>query len=696
MKYNLTYILYCVIFGCFIIVKNGGVVENFWYTTSALYTTFIILKNIYDTSKTIMVNTYIDEYCEEISTKLNNKENSIKIGVFNDLRYVLDECIVKEEYYIAQNISAKLGKIFRDFLNNSIQLLDEGENKKEIEESFERIVNVGIYQLELSSDINSRLLINEIKKQQVENIKFCIKSNQYGWFEKYINSLSRFTFSKQKEEEDIVVSETFDIYVSILKILIQDEKEAWIRYMVGKLFSMTTSLNFLSSNINLKYFASLIVYGLLNCKEGEIYNYLYGIFEDFTNVAGRISEGFVDIKAYYALYFNDIIDENNEKHIEQFLKTIFKYGQSSVNDTVWTEFKFYCIKEVLIRKDKIDIDINKYHVRLLVEIIEMKEQYNGYMFLPQFEKKFKKVHSSKDEYEHICKEMRYLLNQCIINDNLNLFFLMIKCVNNCMVNTKAKDKDLQITLLDLFIWLIERTKKLNNKQFLEIIFIELSDIIKELDKEKAISRNFGDKIIVQLSDVARNSNSDSYDVILQIIELFSDFLRENEELYFVNNYIERKEKLYKGLYNIGISCIENDFEEGVRRCSNTLGWFTIYSIKQGNTKLTKYLIELAKEMLEIAKDMNITRKTETFLLTLFTTVGTYCCKEINNYVYIDLVLEAICKVPRNLVYTAIKIRTYENDMWDELLDNKTQQLSREFKKKYEEYIKNNKICDGTD
>jgi hypothetical protein len=71
---------------------------------------------------------------------------------------------------------------------------------------------------------------------------------------------------------------------------------------------------------------------------------------------------------------------------------------------------------------------------------------------------------------------------------------------------------------------------LNNKQFLEIIFIELSDIIKELDKEKAISRNFGDKIIVQLSDVARNSNSDSYDVILQIIELFSDFLRENEEL----------------------------------------------------------------------------------------------------------------------------------------------------------------------
>lgn len=101
MKYNITYIIFCIIFGCFIIIKNGGVIENAWYATSALFTIFIILKHIYDTSKTMMVNTYIDKLCEEISQKLQNRENGVKKGVFKDLKYVLDECVVKEEYFVA-------------------------------------------------------------------------------------------------------------------------------------------------------------------------------------------------------------------------------------------------------------------------------------------------------------------------------------------------------------------------------------------------------------------------------------------------------------------------------------------------------------------------------------------------------------------------------------------------------------------
>lgn len=220
-----------------------------------------------------------------------------------------------------------------------------------------------------------------------------------------------------------------------------------------------------------------------------------------------------------------------------------------------------------------------------------------------------------------------------------------------------------------------------------MIFSELEDILNELDKKRAISKDFGDKIVVELTDLAKYSDSDSHNVVLQVIELFSNFLRENKELYFVHNYLERKEKLYKGIFNIATVCVENDFEEGVRRCSNTIGWFTIYSIKQGNTRLTRYLIKLAKGMLEISRDMNVSTKTQAFLLTLFTTVGMYCCKESINYIFIDNILEAIHSVDKELVFTAIKIRTYENDMWDSLLDQNTQQLANKFKKKYEDYQK---------
>ena len=90
-------------------------------------------------------------------------------------------------------------------------------------------------------------------------------------------------------------------------------------------------------------------------------------------------------------------------------------------------------------------------------------------------------------------------------------------------------------------------------------------------------------------------------------------------------------------------------------------------------------------MLEIAIDMNVTTKTKAFLLTLFTTVGMFCCKDSSNYLYVEAILDAICNVDKNLVYTAIKIRTYENDMWDNLMEKNTQQLAATFKKKYEEY-----------
>ena len=688
MKYNMTYIIYCIVFGSVIIIKNGGVFENIWYGASALFTIFIVLKHIYDTSKTLMLNTYIDDFCNEISQKLENKENSVKKGAFKNLRYVLDECVVKEEYYVVQNISIKLGTIFRDFLKNSIRLLDKGEDKNSIEDSFDRIVSIGVYQLELCKDINSELIVDEISSQQISNIKFCIESDHYEWFKKYIKKVISLTFDAQEKGEDRVVAELFGIYTSILKTLIEEEKIEWVRYMLTKLFSMTMSLNFLSNNINLKYFSSLVVYGLLHCEQGELYEYIYEIFEKFTGVACRISKGFTDIKVYYALYFTEIVKEKNEKLLKRFLDTIFQYDQDRGSDTAWTEFKFYCIREVLEKKDEIkQIDVNEYHIKLLVELIEMKEHYNGYMFLPKFEEMLSEVQNSKTECEEICENMEFLINKCIISDNLNLFFVMIKKVNTCMVNTEARNKDLQLVLFELFIWMIMRTKRLNNKQFNEIIFSELEDVLNELDKKKAISKDFGDKIVLELTDLAKYSDSDSHNIVLQVIELFSDFLRENKELYFIHNFPDRKEKLYKGIFNIATVCVENDFEEGVRRCSNTIGWFTIYSIKQGNTRLTRYLIKLAKGMLQISIDMNVSTKTQAFLLTLFTTVGMYCCKESINYIFIEEILEAIQGVDKELVYTAIKIRTYENDMWDSLLDKNTQQLAQKFKKKYEEYQK---------
>ena len=79
-------------------------------------------------------------------------------------------------------------------MKNSIGLIEEGTDKSEIEDAFGRIVNIGVYQLELCKDISSELLIDEIALQQISNIEFCIETNQYEWFKKYIQKMSILTF----------------------------------------------------------------------------------------------------------------------------------------------------------------------------------------------------------------------------------------------------------------------------------------------------------------------------------------------------------------------------------------------------------------------------------------------------------------------------------------------------------------------
>ena len=687
MKKNISFIAFSIIYGTFIVIRSGGFCENLFFVLESLFTIFVVLINVYNTSKTMMLNTYIDEFCEEISMKLEKKENSVKKEAINDLKYVLDECVVKEEYSVARNIVVKTGTIFNHFLENSIALISKGESKEQIEDSFDRIIDIGIYQLQICKEVNSDLLISDVIGQQVLNIDFCIRTEQYEWFKKYIEKLSDLTFYAQKSGDEKTVEETFEIYRSIFRRLILQKKKDWINYMMKRLYSMTSSLNFLSDNINLKHFASLVTFGLLNCEDEELYAEIYVVFSDFTNMVCRITNGFSDIKVFYTMYFNHIISKRDKELIKQFLDMIIENAQDNGNDIAWVEYKFYCIKEVLEKREELYINVNDYHLKVLVDVIEMKKTYNGYMFLPNYERELLELIPTNEVIKEICHDIEFLLNICIMNNNLKMYYYILKSVAECMSKTKGQKKNVHIALFDVFVWLIVRTKKINNKQFGELAFKELEDIIRELDKTNDISSDFADKIIKDLSDLARHVNSDNYEVVLHVIAMFADFLKENEELRFINNYHERKRNLYRGLFNIATTCIENDFEEGLRRCSNTMGWFIIYSIKNGNSKLTVYLIQLAKGMLDMSIDMEVSAKTKIFIMTLFTTVGMYCYKKNAGLAYVNNVLTAIERVDSNIVYTAIRLRTYENDMWDSLFEKDTKRLKTLFKNRYVEHQK---------
>lgn len=346
-------------------------------------------------------------------------------------------------------------------------------------------------------------------------------------------------------------------------------------------------------------------------------------------------------------------------------------------DVKWIEYKFHCLDE--LENEECDEKIEDYRLRLLLQIIELKEEYRGYFSMPDFEHNLYGSSYLKERIEKVSDSFRILFERSIISDNIGFFYLLLKKHDDAIVKSTQTQRDIQGILFENYIWLIRRTRRINNKQFFEMTFASLEDVIKSLDKEKKISSAFGEKIIQKIEELATQLDSNKSEVILRSISLLFDFGDENESYNFCNK-TEKKKLLVRGIFNVGINCVENDYEEGVRMASNALGWMSIQAMKQGVGVLVKYILELAEKMLDISKKMSVSPKTETFLVTLFTTVGMYCYKDPLYTQYKKIVDNAIKNEPIDIIDTAIEIRTYENDMWDSLMDNKTQEYVKSFKK----------------
>ena len=72
-----------------------------------------------------------------------------------------------------------------------------------------------------------------------------------------------------------------------------------------------------------------------------------------------------------------------------------------------------------------------------------------------------------------------------------------------------------------------------------------------------------------------------------------------------------------------------------------------------------------------------------FLLTLFTTVGAFCCKDPSFKPYRNEIIESIKDESIERIKIAVSLRTSENDMWNDLYENQTEYLTKEFLKSFE-------------
>lgn len=674
-----------VVIGIITIALGFGLIVNCAFIFCAILSTVVTVWDLFYVCKSMTISAYVKDYCSRLTKSLSNKSNTIEQKDFNDLYRLLEECIAREEYLVAKQMSDESGKIFRSFLENSISIISNGEDGKKINESFERIAKFGMRQLELCDSTDAEMLIHDISGQQYENLYFCIKTNQYEWFSKYLDEMTTQFYWATVNKRIRIVEMIHSIFCCVLEKTIEDEKNDWSRLLVEKVSDAVFAAGSVSDSDLAEHYIKFIILGLENTKDNELYELMFARLKEYTFMLNHYGNPAKEYIRIYSYYFNRICKDGDCEKIEHFIQMIFETSIQNNSDSIWAEFKVYCInqmEEAKLDKEKID----KYQMKLLSQIIDMREAYIGGLRLPDYKTTIYDGLYSSERVQRVCDEVRELLNRAILRENLVFFYRLLQEWTDCICYSQKNQKDIQVDMFEIYIWLVDRTRNISNRQFSEVAFGLMHEAIRKLDDSSSISDSFGDRIIDGITNLARSMDSEAHVVLLRSIDTLSSFVDDRESVdkivYRFSTSKEKRRKIGKGLYNIAVNCIENDYEEGLRKASNAIGWFIVSCIKSGNTELTKYLINLSGHMYNIACDMNVSKKTMTFIATLFTTVGTYCVTEDSNKAYLPYIFDNMRRISEKDVRTAIDMRIYENDMFQDFFKNKAEYYSNDFLKRF--------------
>lgn len=682
MKETFILVICCLLFGAIIMIFPIGAISSIFFSLSSITIITKILINIFNSHKTLMISSHIDKLQQEIEMKIKKCE-PITFSELKDFRYLYDECIVKEEYYTIQNIVEKSGELFRTFLINSIGKL----NSDDLTKSFDAILNFNSMQLDFCKAIKSELLISKIAKQQYDNLKFCIDNFQTEWYKRYLEQIKFFLTTKKDTTHQKQVSvDLFHHMYKIVILLIEREKEDLAEYTTTFIQEHISAYKFEYKNIEIDNFAMYNYLILSECEDKgydtwfvKISNYLI----DFANNIYIKDIPFQKVKSYYALIFNYYCNKDKYKALNFCSNAVnaFKYD---INSTEFTSFKFYCITELYkLCENDTEFAEKVYiaHLKILERSMSIKNRPD-IILLPELENIILKGPPIKEKYTQCLNEFKSLLETCIIENQVPHFYKFLTCINDALIKTKLQQKDIQIALLDIYIWSINRSKNIANRNFYKISFELLEDSIFKLDKESLISDNLGKHIINMLSDFAKGLGHDNHEIINSSIELLRSFSSDDKTLFFILKSPERKQQLYQSLFNIGTNCIENNYEEGARRISNTLGWSIISYLKQ-SPETVNHLIDCAIDLYDISTKMATSITTQVFIATLFTTIGAYCSKESKLYPFRNRIIERL-NAPVETLEIAAKLRTSESDIWNHLFENKIEYFTNEFLKLYKE------------
>ena len=196
----LSAIIYNVILGCAVLCIGKGLVSFVLFCLTSIATVVSIIVVVSRSNKSLALTSYIEDFCDDINSDFKENKSTVSLKTVQNIKNVLDECVTKEEYHTVGIVVEKTGDIFRGFLENSIAISADGNNSSTaVVDTFDRIIGLNMFELDLCKSIKSKQLIKKIVWQQHKNLCFCIENHQMEWYEKYFKEYLKYLYKIQNE-----------------------------------------------------------------------------------------------------------------------------------------------------------------------------------------------------------------------------------------------------------------------------------------------------------------------------------------------------------------------------------------------------------------------------------------------------------------------------------------------------------------
>lgn len=638
----------------------------------------IILIDSYMINRKLAIRTYIDKYFCDMKKKLNNDsiDKTDIDDIFSKYANFYNECISKDEYYVCSNIASKTNEIFCELIEKCNHFYLKG--KKDLAEyTFNKIIESGVSQIKsVCADKNSSF-IPGLFEQQKNNIKRCILINNYEWFELYIKKIN---FLAKHNKEEIILKEIYSLNMDIGIYIMENSNKENFKKFLDILYAIYLSLKLLVRKNNFDYFGKTIFYFLNECTDIEIYYILVDFLEEYTKHVTYNSEDLQGVIIYYQLYAKSLLEENDIARIEKYIEIISSEENALIEDERWNGFVLFYMNRYMEKNVELEENNRRKIFDVIMKLSIKYPNHNYCEFLPKYDTLIRKYMDDEKVCDEIIEELYNLINTAIINEKISMVHDTVNMLQKVIIELKNESGKVKEALFDVFIDILSRSIDMKNASIAEIIFCKLEDLIREMDKERYITDKFAKHILDGIVDIAMYNNKNDEKKVIMVIKLLDNLISEKKGVFFIMSNNKMKKEFYKKMYNIGVETIENNMEKALRRVSDCLGWYIIKSMKNDNTTLTNYVIDRTSDLYKIAKNMEITEKTLIFMMTLYTTVGAFCCKENKYNLYLLRIIDIIRREETDIlrIKTAAELRTKENDTWDDLYDNNTQKLTTMF------------------